>query len=108
MSVFDDKIDEPITIKYLMDSGFCYDSLNGKSCFIFNLGALRFDKGGKYVESNMVLVYYETTNNFHLLAQFLDDDNGWITFVYRTLDVLINPDRYTLEIYMNNLLKNKK
>lgn len=55
----------------------------------------------------MVLVYYETTNNFHLLAQFLDDDNGWITFVYRTVDVLINPDMYTFEIYMTNLLKNK-
>lgn len=100
MSVFDDKIDNPITIKYLMDSEFQYGSLNGKSGFVFNLGAVRFDKGGKHVESDMVLVYYETTNNFHLLARFMEDSNGWLSFVYRTIDVLINPDVYTLEIYI--------
>lgn len=108
MSVFDDKIDNPITIGYLKDNGFHYGSMNGKYSYMFNLGALRFDNGTNYIESDMVLVYYETTNNFHLMARFLDDDNGWITLVYRTLDVLINPDKYTFEIYINNLLKNRK
>lgn len=108
MSIFDDKIDNPINIGYLKDIGFYYANMNGFSGYKFDLGLMRFDNGEKYVESDMVLIYYETTNNFHLLARFLDDDNGWITFVYRTLDVLINPDIYTFEIYMNNLLKNKK
>lgn len=108
MSVFDDKIDIPITIGYLKDKGFYYGSLNGRSGYKFDLGRSRFDKGDKYVEADMVLIYYETTNNFHLLGQFVEDSNGWLSFVYKTLDVLINPDMYTFEIYMANLLKNKK
>ena len=107
MSVFDDKIDEPITIGYLKDIGFYYGSLNGKSGYKIDLGAVRFDNGDKYVESDMVLIYYETTNNFHLLARFMEDSDGWLSFVYRTIDILINPDIYTFEIYMANLLKNK-
>lgn len=108
MSVFDDKIDEPITIKYLKDIGFYYGSLNGKSGYKLDLGAVRFHNEDRHVESDMVLVYYATTNNFHLLARFMEDSDGWLSFVYRTIDVLINPDRYTFEIYMTNLLKNKK
>lgn len=108
MSVFDDKIDNPITIGYLKDNGFYYGNMNGTYGYMFNLGVLRFDNGHNYVESDMVLVYYETTNDFHLMARFLNDDGGWITFVYRTIDILINPDKYTFEIYINNLLKNRK
>lgn len=109
MSVFDDKIDNPITIGYLRDNGFYYSSLiNGISGYMFNLGRSRFYNGDKYVETDMVLIYYETMNDFHLLGQFVEDSNGWLSFVYKTLDVLINPDRYTFEIYMNKLLKNKK
>ena len=107
-SVFDDKIDNPITIRYLRDNGFYYSNLNGVSGFIFDFGRSRFAKGDKYVETDMVLIYHEATNNFHLLGRCVEDSNGWLSFVYKTLDILINPDRYTLEIYMNNLLKNKK
>lgn len=107
MSIFDDKIDNPITIGYLKNNGFYYGSLNGKSGYKLDLGAVRFHNEDRHVESDMVLVYYETTNNFHLLARFMEDSDGWLSFVYRTIDILINPDIYTFEIYMTNLLKNK-